>query len=110
MKKRLLLITLMVALFVCLFALSINAQGVASDEFGTAEIVEGIPVDLTDTTSRVVLKGSDNLYRTFPSAYIYFKTGSGNWGWRGEAKCSFDALNTALGSISMGNRTYISAP
>ena len=97
MKKKFLLLTLMILVLTLVFAISASAEGSSSDAFGTAETLEGIPVDLTDTTSRVVLKGSDNLYRTFPSSYIYFKTGSGNWNWRGEAKCSFDALNAALG-------------
>ena len=95
--KKLFLFALTVALVACFFALGVSAAGSSSDEFGTAETLEGIPVDLTDTTSRVVLKGSDGLYRTFPSAYIYFKTGSGNWNWRGEAICKFDYLNEALG-------------
>ena len=97
MKKKILVFSLILAMLVCIFAISVSAEGSESDAFGTAETVDGIPVDLNDTTSRVVLKGADGLYRTFPSAYIYFKTGSGNWNWRGEAKCSFDALNTALG-------------
>ena len=96
-QNKLLLILLMVALCTLTFAIAVNAQGIASDEFGTAETLEGIPVDLTDTASRVVLKGADGLYRTFPSAYIYFKTGSGNWNWRGEAKCDFSYINNALG-------------
>ena len=95
--KKLFLTALLVALAACLFALGVSAAGASTDEFGTAEALEGIPVDLTDTTSRVVLKGSDGLFRTFPSSYIYFKTGSGNWNWRGEAKCTFEYINAALG-------------
>lgn len=95
--KKLFLAILTVALVACFFALGVSAAGVETDEFGTAEALEGIPVDLTDTTSRVVLKGADGLYRTFPSAYIYFKTGAGNWNWRGEAKCTFEYINASLG-------------
>ena len=95
--KKLFLFALTVALVACFFALGVSAAGSSSDEFGTAETLEGIPVDLTDTTSRVVLKGSDGLFRTFPSAYIYFKTGASNWNWRGEAKCTFEYINASLG-------------
>ena len=97
MKKKLLLVAVMMAILACLFVLSVSAAGSTTDEFGIAETLDGIPVDLTDTTSRVVLKGSDGLFRTFPSSYIYFKTGAGNWSWRGEAKCTFEYINTALG-------------
>ena len=97
MKKKILLLVSLFALLACIFAVVVGAAGVATDEFGVAETLENIPVDLTDTTSRVVLKGADGLYRTFPSSYIYFKTGSGNWNWRGEAKCNFEHLNSALG-------------
>ncbi|MBR2444982.1 MAG: leucine-rich repeat domain-containing protein, partial [Clostridia bacterium] len=102
MKKKILLLVSLFALLACIFAVVVGAAGVATDEFGVAETLENIPVDLTDTTSRVVLKGADGLYRTFPSSYIYFKTGSGNWGWRGEAKCNFEYLNSALG-LTEGN-------
>ena len=101
-KNKLLLLFLMVTLCVFTLAIAVSAAGVTSDEFGTAEALEGIPVDLTDTTSRVVLKGADGLFRTFPSSYIYFKTGSGNWNWRGEAKCDFSYINNALG-LTEGN-------
>lgn len=98
MKKKIFLAIAIVAVFACLFSITAFAAGSESDAFGTAETIsEGIPVDLTDTTSRVVLKGTDGLYRTFPSSYIYFKTGSGNWNWRGEPKLDFSYLNTALG-------------
>ena len=97
MKNKIFLLLMLTLAIALSLTVLVGAEGATTDAFGTAETVEGIPVDLSDTTSRVVLKGADGLYRTFPSAYIYFKTGSGNWNWRGEAKCSFDALNTALG-------------
>ena len=61
MKKKILLLTLMLALFVCVFAISVNAA--SSNEFGEVEILSGMSekssfgTDGTEAgyTSRVVL-------------------------------------------------------
>ena len=101
MKKKILLLVSLFALLACIFAVVVGADGVATEEFGVAETLENIPVDLTDTTSRVVLKGADGLYRTFPSSYIYFKTGSGNWNWRFNSGALTDALAKELKELSI---------
>ena len=77
MKKRILLVTLLVALFVCVFAISASAA-----EFGTVKTIEGFTtVSGLDTTSRVLMNDGT----TYPSAYIFKNT----------KDISFDALNTA---------------
>ena len=66
MKKKLLLLTVLVLTFVCLFAVIASAS-----EFSTVETIDGI--DLTgmnsDSTARVVLFDGTN-YHTYPSNYI----------------------------------------
>ena len=77
MKKRILLVTLLVALFVCVFAISVSAY-----DFGSVTEIPGFQtVSGLDTTSRVLM--SDGV--TYPSAYIF----------KNKNDVSFDALNTA---------------
>ena len=73
MKKKLFLVTLMVAMLACLFALSVSAiTGSASNEYGTVTYVDGISeVKGYDTTSRAVLKNTDGTYTTYPAYYVY---------------------------------------
>jgi hypothetical protein len=72
MKKKLFLVTLMVAMLACLFALSVSAAGSTSNEFlETPDTIDGIAVPTTiGTTERVVLLGADGNYYTYPAYYI----------------------------------------
>ena len=72
MKKKLFLVTLMVAMLACLFALSISAAGSTSNEFlETPDTIDGVTVPTTiGTTERVVLLGADGNYYTYPAYYI----------------------------------------
>ena len=75
MKKKITLLTLMLALFVCVFAISVNAA--SSNEFGEVEILSGMSekssfgTDGTEAgyTSRVVLYDGTE-YHTYPAYYI----------------------------------------
>ncbi|MBQ3588903.1 MAG: leucine-rich repeat domain-containing protein, partial [Clostridia bacterium] len=69
MKKRLLLITLMVALFVCVLALAVSAEGVpAEGRLGTNTIVEGIALPtVIDAESQIQM--DDGLI--YPSFYFF---------------------------------------
>ena len=79
MKKRLFITLLMVALFVCLFAISVSAA-----EFGNITTVENMTVvNGLDTTSRVLM--SDGI--TYPSSYIF----------KNLKDIDFSALNTTTG-------------
>lgn len=79
MKKRLFITLLMVALFVCLFAISVSAS-----EFGNITTIENMTVvNGLDTTSRVLM--TDGI--TYPSAYIF----------KNLKDIDFSALNTAAG-------------
>ena len=71
MKKRLLIVACVMALFACLLSISVSAEGATSNEFGTLTTYEGVATPSTiDTTSRVVLVASDGTYYTFPAYYI----------------------------------------
>lgn len=72
MKKRLLLITMLVALLACVFAISVGAVGSTSNEFAEAsDTLEGVSApSVIGTSERVVLLGSDGLYYTYPAYYI----------------------------------------
>lgn len=93
MKKKLFLVTLMVAMLVCLFALSVSAvTGSTSNEYGTVTYVDGISeVKDYDTTSRAVLKNTDGTYTTYPAYYIYNRSTGENM------RLDFSKLNTATG-------------
>ncbi len=92
MKKKILLISLMVALFVCILAISVSAEGIkrfATDEFQSGDnitYIDGIDLGAyyssTDrgaaidtlydnsTVARVVVKNSDGTYTTYPTYYF----------------------------------------
>lgn len=85
MKKKLFLISLMVALLVCLFIISVNAAGFESEftkevtklyaEDGTTELTPDW-ADVADKTATAVLKKADETYIRIPLYYIYQTNGS----------------------------------
>ena len=76
MTKKLLLMLTMTVMLLCVFAFSVSAA--TTDEFGEAELIDGIDLtDMsTDTTSRVVLTDGNGNYYTYPSQYIVTKNGT----------------------------------
>ena len=77
MKKKLLLVISMVALFVCVFAITVSAAmtGSTSDGFGEKISIDGMSTSgmATDDGSRVVLKHTVDgvaYYNTYPANYI----------------------------------------
>ncbi len=92
MKKKIFLITAMVALLVCVFAISVSAQEIkkfATDEFQSGDNItylDGINEDMylsddsknnsfyelldPNFTARAVLKNSDGTYTTYPAWYF----------------------------------------
>ncbi len=73
MKKKLLLVTVMVALLLCALAVSVSAAvtGSSSNEYGDLTIYDSISAkDKLDTTSRVVLVNADGTYSTYPAYYV----------------------------------------
>ena len=93
MKRKLLLVTVLVALFVCVFALSVGAvTGSTSNEYGEVTYVDGInEVKDYDTTSRAVVKNTDGTYTTYPAYYVYNGSTGTNM------KVDFTKLNNATG-------------
>ncbi len=73
MKKKLLLLISLTALFICLLTLSISAvTGSTSNEFGEVQYVDGMSeVKGYDTTSRAVVQNADGTYTTYPAYYVY---------------------------------------
>ena len=91
MKKRILLVTLLVALFVCVFAISVSAY-----DFGSVTIYDDLTtVSGLDTTSRVLM--SDGV--TYPSAYIF----------KNKNDVSFDALNARVKEDNPNAEEYTAA-
>ena len=77
MKKKIFLMLAVMAMLICIFAISVSAA-----DFGAVTLVDGITtVDGLDTVSRVLM--DDGI--TYPSAYIFSST----------SKISFDALSNA---------------
>lgn len=74
MKKKLFILALMLAIFTCLFAISVSAA--STNEFGAVETIPGI--DLTgmseDDDARVVLFDGTQ-YHTYPTQYIVTNNG-----------------------------------
>ena len=106
MKKRIFLITLMVALFVCLFAISASAVDMFESDY-TDEITkfydtDGITVlapdfaNVEDTTSTAVLQKADGTYVRVPSYYI-FKANSKNQFDVSGTNFDFSWVSTKLG-------------
>ena len=73
MKRKLFLVSTLIALFVCVFALSVGAvTGSTSNEYGEVTYVDGInEVKDYDATSRAVVKNTDGTYTTYPAYYVY---------------------------------------
>ena len=79
MKKKIFLMLAVMAMLICIFAISVSAA-----DFGAVTLVDGITtVDGLDTTSRVLM--SDGI--TYPSAYIF----------KNLKDIDFSALNSATG-------------
>lgn len=80
MKKKVLLALLLVSLFVCVFAVAVNAAGASTNAFGEITPIEGETAPaVIDSTSRVVIKASDDTYYTFPSYYILGDNATFTW-------------------------------
>ncbi len=101
MKKRLFLIALMISLFACVLAISVNAvTGSTSNEFGEVTYIDGLNANttITDKDSRVVLLNANGTYTTYPTYYI----SDLKLQWQGTTQYSFDNINSATGeSYSM---------
>lgn len=92
MKKKLLLVTVMVALLLCALAVSVSAAvtGSSSNEYSDLTIYDSISAkDKLDTTSRVVLVNADGTYSTYPAYYVL----------KNDTRADFDfsALNNLTG-------------
>ncbi len=101
MKKKLLLVTVMVALLLCALAVSVSAAvtGSSSNEYGEPTIYDSISAkDKLDTTSRVVLVNADGTYSTYPAYYVLKNQTGGAF--------DFSALNTATGE-SYTNKSVV---
>ena len=106
MKRKIFLITLMVALFVCLFAISVSAADIPEwTDVITYETGENAIAykDGFDTTSRVMLSNGDGTYSTYPTNYIIKGTDavfSNN-------EIDFTAIKTASGNTTYTNASII---
>ena len=72
MKRRFILSAILIALLVCVFALSASAAGSSSNAFAdTPDTIDGVTTPTVITTNeRVVLLGADGNYYTYPAYYI----------------------------------------
>ena len=98
MKRKLLLVTVLVVIFVCTFAVSTNAAvtGSTSNEYGEVATYDIAEKDKLDTTSKVVLVNADGTYSTYPAYYI-LKNQTG-------AAFDFSALNNLTGESYSNNK------
>lgn len=80
MKKKVLLTILLVSLFACVFAFGVSAAGAETNAYGEITPVEGVAIPtVIDSTSKVVIKASDDTYYTFPSYYILEDNATFTW-------------------------------
>ena len=80
MKKKILLTVLLVSLFACVLTLGVSAAGAETNAYGEITPVEGVATPtVIDSTSRVVIKASDDTYYTFPSYYILEDSATFTW-------------------------------
>ena len=80
MKKKVLLTILLVSLFACVLAFGISAAGAETNAYGEITPVEGVAIPtVIDSTSKVVIKASDDTYYTFPSYYILEDNATFTW-------------------------------
>lgn len=106
MKRKIFLITLMVALFVCLFAISVSAADIPEwTDVITYETGENAIAykDGFDTTSRVLLDNGDGTYSTYPTNYII----KGTDAVFSTNELDFSALKAASGNSTYGNSSII---
>lgn len=106
MKRKIFLITLMVALFVCLFAISVSAADIPEwTDVITYETGENAIAykDGFDTTSRVLLDNGDGTYSTYPTNYII----KGTDATFDEKEIDFTALKTASENSTYTNASII---
>ncbi len=80
MKKKIFLTILVVMVFTCLFAISINAAGSTENTYGEITPIEGVTAPtVIDSTSKVVILATDGTYYTFPSYYVLVDNATFTW-------------------------------
>ena len=123
MRKKILLSTLLVMLFVCLFAISVNAatdlKPQDTNAYGDISLFdETITIGRTDTTNgytpykadgtsyaRVVI-GDGTTFYTFPTYYILSKNGGEDYGKIPLFQYDFTSLNAAMGTATGTNPSW----
>lgn len=91
MKKKILFILAIMAIFSCIFAVSVSAAGSTSDAYGEITVIDGeTEPSVIDKNARVVIQANDGTYYTFPSYYVI--ADSATFAWRKN-----DSLNAILG-------------
>ena len=123
MKKRILLLTLMLALFVCLFAISVSAETVLKPQDNNAYgelsfFDESVTVGRTNTkygftpfmadgeTYARVVVGDGTTFYTFPTAYALSNTSIYGEGTRSIYHLDLTSLNSAMESATGTNPNW----
>ena len=95
--KKFLTFAFVLMFVMCLFAISVSAEGAQTNEYGEVTEVEGVTVpSVIDSTSKVVIEASDGTFYTFPSYYILEDNSYFTWK-------KNDGVNAVLG-VSDGAR------
>ena len=92
--KKALLVSLLVAVLICIFAITVSAEAVIPDWTETQTIPSITVKEGFDTTSRVLLSNGDGTYSTYPTNYII--DGS-DTKFTVSKELNFTALNEATG-------------
>ena len=122
MKKRIFLITLMVALFVCLFAISTSAVDMFESDYtdeitkfydtdGTTEIGPDF-ANLEDKSATAVLQLADGSYVRVPTYYIFMANNNNQFVVTG-TNFNFSWVSTKLGeaeTLTLANLVAIEVP
>ena len=68
--KKTLLVSLLIAVLICMFAIAVSAEAVIPEWTETQTIPSIAYKEGFDTTSRVLLSNGDGTYTTYPTNYI----------------------------------------
>lgn len=109
MRNKTFLILALTLLLACVFAFCVSAEEEATapviPEWSEVQIIDSIsPKEGFDTTSRVMLKNSDNSYTVYPAYYI-LKCTDTTFG-SGTNEFDFSALNNAIADTTGEKYSY----
>ena len=103
MKKKIFLITVMIAMLVCIFAISASAETVLkpqeSNEYGELSVVDGVPEPtVLDKNAKTVILVNGSYY-TIPTYYLLADNSYFTWSVHANVRTAFGLGNDVRGNL-----------